>query len=100
MRVPYVRNPHYDDHFDLTDEDLLLGKTLNFVGRLQNDIIGRSSQVIGWAKYQKFDKALALMKQYLEASEESSITENVVRYIFLSHSSSLFRKLLCRMLYP
>ncbi|XP_064621041.1 small ribosomal subunit protein mS27-like [Lineus longissimus] len=78
MRVPYIRNPHYDDHFDLTDEDVLLGKTLNFVGRLQNDIIGRSSQVIGLAKYQKFDKALALMKQYLETTEESSITENVL----------------------
>ncbi|RWS26685.1 uncharacterized protein B4U80_01236 [Leptotrombidium deliense] len=68
-RVPYLRNEHFDDHFDITNEDHLCGKTLYLVGRNFNDILGRTSQLVGLAYYNKWSKADNLLKSFAEMSE-------------------------------
>ena len=52
----------WDDHFDLQKDDHLLGKTLAMIGRMEDSVQGRSSQLIGLAKYEKFEDALELLK--------------------------------------
>ncbi len=47
VRVKFIRNEYFDDHFDLTDDNALVGKTLVMVGELVPGTIGNSSQLIG-----------------------------------------------------
>ncbi|XP_017790386.1 PREDICTED: uncharacterized protein LOC108572638 [Habropoda laboriosa] len=65
VRVAYLRNPYFDDHFDLTDPYDLVGKTLAFQGKAMNDTLGRTCQLRGLILYKKYQDASKLIKQWL-----------------------------------
>ncbi|KAJ9592010.1 hypothetical protein L9F63_001449 [Diploptera punctata] len=73
VRVKYLRNPYFDDHFDLHDPKLLVGKTLAMLGKHFPDAIGKTYQLIGWGMYQKWDKALAILEQILNEKQKPSL---------------------------
>lgn len=87
IRVKFLRNPYFDDHFDLTDLKILSGKTLAWISKISNDNVNYNLQILGWVFYQKYDKVLSsceeiinnkafkLYPEILEILERESKTE-------------------------
>lgn len=65
IRVKFLRNPYFDDHFDITDLKLLSGKTLAWISKISNDNVNYNLQVLGWLFYQKYDKLVSLCEELL-----------------------------------
>lgn len=57
VRVKYIRNDYFDDHFDLVDPKMCIGKTLNFIGASIDDHIGRTYRLIGLILHNKLSQA-------------------------------------------
>ncbi|TGZ48437.1 uncharacterized protein [Temnothorax longispinosus] len=86
IRVKYLRNSYFDDHFDLTDPRDLVGKTLNFLGKHRADAIGRTCQLRGLILYKKYDDVLNLMKKWLETMQDKIVYEEVFELISKDNS--------------
>ena len=86
VRVGYLRNPYFDDHFDLIDPKDLVGKTLNFQGKHRADAIGRSCQLRGLILYKKYDDVLNLIKKWLEMKQDKIVYEEVFELISKDNS--------------
>ncbi|CAH1797969.1 unnamed protein product, partial [Owenia fusiformis] len=78
VKVRYLTNPYYDDHFDIPHGDLLLGKTLAYLCRKSDDVITRSYQLIGWGLYEKFDKGLALLEKIINEENSSLLAREAL----------------------
>ena len=55
--VKVVHNQYYDDHFDIEDEQFLLGKTLYYLAKEIPDLdktLANSLQLLGLGMYNKF----------------------------------------------
>lgn len=64
VRVKFLRNEYFDDHFDLRDNFHLVGKTLLMIGsQIQPGNVGKNAQLLGAVLYQKYDKALTLLPE-------------------------------------
>ncbi|XP_014670511.1 PREDICTED: 28S ribosomal protein S27, mitochondrial-like [Priapulus caudatus] len=79
-RVGWIKNPYFDDHFDLKDHQLKLGKTLMMLGRLyfNDSIVGHSYELIGWGLYKKWDQGLELLEQLLNSEEKPAIFQEAL----------------------
>ncbi|KAJ8674841.1 hypothetical protein QAD02_010627 [Eretmocerus hayati] len=64
VRVKYIINPWFDDHFDLWKPSDLVGKTLFWIGQTMDNTIGRSCHLRGLVLYRKYDNAIALLKKW------------------------------------
>lgn len=81
IRVGYLRNPFFDDHFDLIDPRDLVGKTLNFQGKHRADAIGRTCQLRGLMLYKKYDDVINLIKKWLETIQDKIVYEEIFELI-------------------
>lgn len=81
VRVEYLRNPYFDDHFDLADPRDLVGKTLSFQGKHRTDALGRTCQLRGLILYKKYDDVLNLIKEWLETIQDKIVYEEVFELI-------------------
>ncbi|XP_046404367.1 28S ribosomal protein S27, mitochondrial [Ischnura elegans] len=83
VRVKYIRNPYFDDHFDLRDTNHLIGKTFVIMSRglPENDPIRKSYELIGWALYEKWDKAKRFLEKLKSSKEDGHILMEVVSMI-------------------
>ncbi|XP_074605432.1 uncharacterized protein LOC141858561 [Brevipalpus obovatus] len=88
VRVPYVRNPHFDDHFDIKDPLLLTGKSLYLFGRHFDDAIGRTSQLVGLIYYKKFDEAKKLMEKFISSHKSECFATGVIELISQSSNDN------------
>ena len=79
IKVPFIENPWYDDHFDIPKEMQLLGKTLTMVTREEANLLGRSYMLIGWGLYEKFERGLELLAQWVESDEDKAVCQEAVR---------------------
>ena len=84
--VKIIRNPFYDDHFDLKDERHQMGKTLYYLAKhcpnLQPEL-SRSVQLIGLGLYEKFELANQLLDGWLkDKSCEIVVFKDAVSRIF------------------
>ncbi|XP_012144096.1 uncharacterized protein LOC100876805 [Megachile rotundata] len=77
VRVGYLRNPYFDDHFDLTDPRDLVGKTLAFQGKAMDNALGRTCRLRGLILYKKYQDALKFIKQ-LQTEIEDDVVYNEV----------------------
>ena len=93
--VSYIRIPFYDDHFDIQNERFLLGKTLYYLGKEMDSVIGRSLQLIGLGLYEKFSKANQLLEQWMTAADGAAVvTEDAVSKtspLFVSLASDILK---------
>lgn len=64
VRVRYLDNPYFDDHFDLWKPSDLVGKTLYWIGQTMNTPLGRSCHLRGLLLYRKFEDAISLMTKW------------------------------------
>ncbi|XP_018494808.1 28S ribosomal protein S27, mitochondrial [Galendromus occidentalis] len=71
VRVPNITNPWFDDHFDLTDPNDLLGKTLIFFGRVSEGAVRDSAILIGMARRQKWDDFRKELRTVTEISSDT-----------------------------
>lgn len=67
VRVDFLRNPYFDDHFDLSDGDHLVGKTMLAISKTDNSIIGNSFKTIGLAYYNQWNE-LAIFLRNIDSS--------------------------------
>lgn len=74
VRVKFIRNEYFDDHFDLTNSKLLLGKTLYILGLQEGGIIGNSCKLLGLVLYEKYSKAL----EFVKACGDVEISQEIV----------------------
>ncbi|XP_015781895.1 28S ribosomal protein S27, mitochondrial [Tetranychus urticae] len=81
VRVPFVRNPHFDDHFDLKDPILLSGKTLYLIGLRYNGVIGLTSQLIGLALWKKWSLAQQLLEKVIADQPNSYFAKGTIELI-------------------
>ncbi|XP_053986243.1 28S ribosomal protein S27, mitochondrial-like [Hylaeus volcanicus] len=81
VRVRYLRNPYFDDHFDLTDPRDLVGKTLAFYGKFMNNTLGRTCQLRGLILYKKYDDISKLIEQWLKEVKDNVVYEEVLDLI-------------------
>ncbi|RWS13817.1 hypothetical protein B4U79_06594 [Dinothrombium tinctorium] len=81
VRVPYLRNPFFDDHFDIKNGLHLCGKTLYLVGKRFDDIVGRSSQLLGLCLYNKWEKVENLLKQMDAKFASDMFSKSIVKYV-------------------
>lgn len=62
VRVKFLRNPYFDDHFDLRDSKQLLGKTFFILGlNSEQAIVANSCKLLGLVLYGKYDQAVELI---------------------------------------
>lgn len=66
VRVKFIRNPYFDDHFDLNVPNHLIGKTLWMFGLTLDEPIGVSSQLVGLVLYEKFEKCFVLLQDIIK----------------------------------
>ena len=59
IRVKFLRNPFFDDHFDIKDTLTLSGKTLAWISESAPNNLNNNLQIIGWLVYKKYDKLSA-----------------------------------------
>ncbi|CAK9800944.1 28S ribosomal protein S27, mitochondrial [Anthophora quadrimaculata] len=81
IRVRFLRNPYFDDHFDLTDPYDLVGKTLVFQGRAMDDTLGRTCQLRGLILYKKYQDASKLISQWLNVVKGDVIYDETFNLI-------------------
>ncbi|CAL8109467.1 unnamed protein product [Orchesella dallaii] len=81
VRLFNLRNPYFDDHFDLTSADHVVGKTLALSSRqlMGDDVLSKSGELIGWAMYGKWNKVESLLKQC--ATAKTSISEEALNQL-------------------
>ncbi|KAK6619485.1 hypothetical protein RUM43_012242 [Polyplax serrata] len=66
VRLEYLKNPYYDDHFDIKIPNHLVGKTLYMLGASVGDTIGASSQLLGLIMYEKYEKAVSFLEEVIK----------------------------------
>ncbi|XP_075972841.1 uncharacterized protein LOC142974411 [Anticarsia gemmatalis] len=64
IRVKYLRNPYFDDHFDIKDTYTLSGKTLAWISERSSDNLNNNLQIIGWLVYKKYDNLLNTCEKF------------------------------------
>ncbi|XP_075212403.1 uncharacterized protein LOC142319243 [Lycorma delicatula] len=81
LRVRYIRNPYFDDHFDLRDPNHLVGKTLWMIGNETPDVLGRSYTLLGYVLHDKWDKLEKYINSLLDSKDTPTIYKDCISLI-------------------
>lgn len=54
IRLNFIRNPYFDDHFDIKNSYHLVGKTFLSIGMYLDGTIGNTIKLLGYSYYEKF----------------------------------------------
>ncbi|KAF6199573.1 hypothetical protein GE061_007599 [Apolygus lucorum] len=57
VRVTFLRNPFFDDHFDLRDPNALIGKTFHLITMNMDDDLGKNYHALGLCLHKKWEAA-------------------------------------------
>ncbi|XP_065225490.1 uncharacterized protein LOC135849151 [Planococcus citri] len=72
VRVGYVRNPYFDDHFDLEDAQHICGKSLVMISNHLDSIAMKNSyKVLGLALYNKWEKLIDELNRVIDLQKNS-----------------------------
>ncbi|KAK3869229.1 hypothetical protein Pcinc_025458 [Petrolisthes cinctipes] len=74
IRVKYLRNPYFDDHFDLQDPNHIVGKTLAWLSPLVGGMIGASCELLGWALYNKWGDLEAALHRIKDGNDSVAVS--------------------------
>lgn len=85
IRVKFLRNPYFDDHFDIKDTLLLSGKTLAWISERCSDNLNDNLQILGWLMYKKYDKLLAYCEKFAK-SPSSKVYNEVIEQMKIESS--------------
>lgn len=78
VRVFTLRNPHFDDHFDIKNTNHLLGKTFLYLAdEANNEAISNSLKLLGYSLYEKYDKGI----EFLAKSKSATFIKETVEIV-------------------
>lgn len=63
IRVGFIRNEFFDDHFDIRDNNHLVGKTLTMIGKKIDGPIGNGFTILGLCLHQKYSEAVKYIEK-------------------------------------
>ncbi|KAK7067030.1 hypothetical protein SK128_023255, partial [Halocaridina rubra] len=91
VRIQFKRNPYFDDHFDLKDPYLIVGKTLAWGSPLLGGEIGLNCEILGWALYKKWKELSAALTRAIDSdlSLASSVVTSVKDSLASCETSNL-----------
>lgn len=69
IRVKFLRNEFFDDHFDLKNSWHLVGKTLQTIGRHYDGAMGNSLALLGHCFYEKYEDGAQFIESLPNPSE-------------------------------
>lgn len=110
IRIPYLRNPYFDDHFDLKEPNHIVGKTLAWGAPLIGGEIGTNCEILGWALYNKWSdleaalqrctansspvaaSVITSVKELVNSSDDSENQEKIMSLVTRLESSGTFVK--------
>lgn len=69
VRINYIRNPYFDDHFDLRNSHHLVGKTFLAIGQYLDGSIANSVHLLGYTLYEKYSDGLKFIESLQNTSE-------------------------------
>ncbi|KAL4703389.1 hypothetical protein ACJJTC_011178 [Scirpophaga incertulas] len=75
IRIKFLRNPYFDDHFDIQDLYTLSGKTLTWISERSSDNLNINLQMIGLLSYRKYEKLLKLCMHHASTSTLTLFSE-------------------------
>jgi len=72
--VRYIRNPYFDDHFDLREPLHIVGKTLAWLGAFYLEegfgkVLKSHSEILGWSLYEKWDELESALRALISARQ-------------------------------
>lgn len=73
VRVDFLRNPYFDDHFDITDGEHLVGKTMIAISKTDGSVMSNSVKAVGLAYYNRWDELCG----YLDKLDGPVLAETV-----------------------
>ncbi|XP_055913171.1 28S ribosomal protein S27, mitochondrial [Eupeodes corollae] len=62
VRVKYLRNEYFDDHFDIKNHDHLVGKTFIAIGKKMDKPFSPNLKLLGYCLYGKYENACNELK--------------------------------------
>ncbi|XP_063708442.1 uncharacterized protein LOC134837060 [Culicoides brevitarsis] len=78
VRVAFLRNPYFDDHFDLKNSQHLVGKTFLLIGKeltkTGDTKLGTNIQLLGLGLYEKYTEAV----KFLESTKGAELEKDVI----------------------
>ncbi|XP_055529715.1 uncharacterized protein LOC129721306 [Wyeomyia smithii] len=81
VRVKFLRNEFFDDHFDLTSSKLLLGKTFYILGQHSENVVSNSCKLLGLVLHEKYARALDFIKNCKNIEISSEMVELAKTYL-------------------
>lgn len=84
IRIPYLRNPYFDDHFDLKETYSLIGKTFYLVGnaiRTQNQELSDNCILYGLIMYKKWDMVTEFLNSKTDVKLSADLVEQVEKFV-------------------
>lgn len=63
IRIKFLRNPYFDDHFHITDLYKLSGKTLAWLSADKGDNLNVNLEILGWLIYNKYEHLVTSCEQ-------------------------------------
>ena len=82
VRVDYIREPFFDDHFDLVKPEHLIGKTLVEVGKhlakQSTDSMALTSILLGWTLFEKHDKVIQSLDKIAGSNSKPLVFREVL----------------------
>lgn len=82
IRVKYLRNPYFDDHFDITNIKILSGKTLSWISKQFSDNVSNNLQILGWLYYKKYDQLLNVVEK-LSQNSSFKVYQEIINFLKL-----------------
>ncbi|XP_058461139.1 uncharacterized protein LOC131436436 [Malaya genurostris] len=81
VRVKFIRNEFFDDHFDIKDSKLLLGKTFFLLGLNSEELVGSSCKLLGLVLYEKYAEAIELIRLNTDAKFNVEVLKLVKTFL-------------------
>lgn len=83
VRVKFLRNEFFDDHFDIKNHNHLVGKTFIAIGKKLDKPLSTNTKLLGYILYEKYENAL----------NELKTTEKVFYKEILEHGSKILESI-------
>lgn len=62
-RVHFIRNEYFDNHFDLKDGNILVGKSLSLIGSSLKGSVGINTELLGYFYSNKYSEVTKIMEE-------------------------------------
>lgn len=84
VRIPFLRNPYFDNHFDLTNPRVICGKTLSSIGfhliQLSDQELGNKCRLIGDILQGKWCEAKEILDRCVQSNSKTGSIKELSKF--------------------